>query len=61
MPIVLHIHYHLLALDIQNEKCMQYSSLMSEIYDSDAIAMVCDSEIILNLDFSFIKSLISYI
>lgn len=58
MHIVLNGHYHLVTLDIPNQKYMHYSSLMSLVYDADAIAMVSNSSIVLRLDSHFIYYLI---
>lgn len=58
MPNMLNGHYHLLVLDIPNQKYMHYSSFMSLVYDVNVVGMVSDSIIVSRLDSHFIYSLI---
>lgn len=46
IPIVLHGPYHLLTFNLLNQKCVNYSPLISDVYDNDTVNIVSDSRIL---------------
>lgn len=43
MPIIFNGHYHLLMLDLENEKYKHYPSLEPFVYNSDVVDMLSPS------------------